>query len=169
MAERGPEGRGRGGHVRRRPQQRIGEQALVVGRQLALDFAPGGRRGDPVELVEEARDRVALGVEVDHLAGPGPQEEETELLRRQNLGDGVGRHALATGRRHLLAADVEELVGHVPRRLHLEDLAADRVGAIARTTGRSEVLAAALYRDTEQTPLGGPLEVPRQLGLTAER
>src|ERR1035437_3930980 len=81
----------------------------------------------------------------------------------------MGRCALALGGGHLLAADVEELVGDVARRLHLEDLAADGVGAVARPTGRSQVFAAALDRHTEQAPLCGPLQIPGQLGPAPER
>ena len=95
---------------------------------------------------------------------PRPQEEEAELLRRHDLGDRVGRGARGPSTSTSSAADVQELVRHVERRLALEDLAGDRVGPVARPAGRGEVLAAGLDRDPEEAPLGGPLEVPAQLG-----
>ena len=171
MAERRPEGGCLGGDVRVRVQQGVPEGRLVARRQLALDLAPGRRRRELVELVEEARDLVrALGVEVDGVVRAVTHEEEAELLRRDDLGDRVRGRATALGRRHLLAADVEELVGDVERRLALEHLARDRVRPVARAAGRGQVLAARLDRHAEQRPLGGPLEVPRQLrGATEGR
>src|SRR5437868_6484447 len=71
--------------------------------------------------------------------------------------------------RHLVAADVEELVGDVERRIALEHLAGDRIAPIARPAGGREVLAAGLDRDPEERPLRRPLHVPRQLGAAAER
>ena len=137
VAEGGPEG-GRGrGDVRVGPQQGVPEKPLVVGRQLALDLAPGSCCGDPVELVKEAGNRVPFGIEVDDLVWARSEKEEPQLFGRQDLGNRVCGHTLALGRRHLLAADVQELVGDVSRRLHFEALAADRIGALARATGRS--------------------------------
>ena len=72
-------------------------------------------------------------------------------------------------RAHLAAADVEELVRDVERRLALEDAAADRIGAVARPAGRGEVLAAALDRGADEAPARGPVDVPDQLGAAAER
>ena len=168
VAESGPECLRGNGRIGAR-EQRIGVYAVVVGGQFALDLDPRSGGGDPVEFVEEARDSVALGVEVDDLARPRTQEEEPQKFRRQDLSHRMGRCALALGGGHLLAADVEELVGDVARRLHLEDLAADGVGAVARPTGRSQIFAAALDRHSEKAPFCRPFQVPGQLGVAAKR
>ena len=170
MAERGPEGGGLGSDVRVGIQERVAERRLVAGRQVAPDLAARRRRRELVELVEQARDLVrGLGIEVDGVVGPVAQEQEAQLLGRHDLGDLVGGSAAALGGRHLLAADVEELVREVERRLALEHLARDRVRTVARATGRGQVLAVRLDRDPEERPLGGPLEVPRELGSPGER
>ena len=98
-----------------------------------------------------------------------PNEEEPELLRRDHLDDLVRRRPSSFRSRHLLAADVDELIWHVERRLALEHLAGDGVAPVARPARGREVLAAWLDRHTEQRPLRGPFEVPRQLGPAAER
>ena len=90
------EGRPEGGRLGRdvgvRVEQRVAEDRLEAGRQLALDLAAGGRGGEPVELVEQARDRVRpLGIELDRRVRPGPQEQEAELLGRDHLGRSGGR------------------------------------------------------------------------------
>ena len=72
-------------------------------------------------------------------------------------------------RRHLAPADVQELVGHVAGRLAVEDLAGDRVRPVARAARGCQVLAARLDRHAEERPLGGPLQVPWQLGGALER
>ena len=72
-------------------------------------------------------------------------------------------------RAHLAAADVEELVDEVQRRLAVEDLARDRVGAVAGAAARGEVLAVRLDGDAEQAPLRRPVDVERQLRPAAER
>ena len=145
--------------------QGVAEDGCEARRQFALDLAPGGGRGELVELVEQARDRVrALGVEFDGLVRPRAEEERPELVRREHVDDLVGGRAAALRRGHLAAADVQELVGDVDRRLAIEDLTGDGVGAIPRPAGRREVLAAGLDRDPEQAPLGRPLEVPGELG-----
>ena len=170
MAERGTERLRLRRDVRVAIQQRVGERARVAGRQVALDRLAGGRRGELVELVEQARHGVGpLRVEVDGVVRARAQEEEPELLGRDDLDDLVGGRAAPLGRRHLLAADVDELVRDVERRLALEHLAGDRVAPVARPAGRREVLAARLDRHAEQRPLGGPFEVPRQLRRAAER
>ena len=159
-----PEGRRLGRDVGVGVAEGVAEDRREAGRQVALDLAPGGRGGEPVELVEQARDRVgALGVELDGVVRPGPDEERPELLRREDLDDLVGGGAAALGGRHLPAADVQELVRHVDRRLALEHLAGDRVGAVPRAARGREVLAARLDRHPEQAPLGRPLEVPGEL------
>ena len=91
-ANAGPE-RGRlGRDIRGGIQQRVAERRLVAGRELALDLAAGGRGGELVELVEQARDLVGPGgIEVDRVIGLGAQEQEAELLRRHDLGDRRGR------------------------------------------------------------------------------
>ena len=148
----------------------VAEEPLGVRRQLAAVGSTGHGGGQLVELVEEARDRVrALGVELDGLVRAGPQEEEAERLRGQDLGHPVGRRAATLGGRHLAAADVEELVGEVEGRLAVEDLAGQGVRAVAAPAGGGEVLAAGLDRHPEEAPLGGPLQVPGQLGGAAER
>ena len=60
---------------------------LGVWRQLARTSLAGDRGGDPVELVEEARDGVALGIELDGLVRPVAQEQEAQQLGRQDLRD----------------------------------------------------------------------------------
>ena len=170
MGEGRPERARLGGDVRVRVEQRVAERRLVARRDLALDLAAGGRRGEPVELVEQARDGVGpVRVELDRLVRARAQEQEAELLGRDDLGDRVGGRAAALRGRHLLAADVEELVRDVERRLALEHLARDRVAPVARAAGRREVLAARLDGHAEERPLGRPLEVPGQLGRPAER
>ena len=52
--------------------QQGGEQPLGIGRQLAPDGAPGGRRRQPVELVDLARDRIGA-IRVGS-ARPGPAD-----------------------------------------------------------------------------------------------
>ena len=103
------------------------------------------------------------------MIGPRPQEQEAELFWRDDLDDLVGGGAAALGGRHLLAADVQELIGHVERWFTLEDLARDRVAPVARAAGRGQVLAVRFDGHAEERPLGGPLEIPRQLGGPAER
>ena len=142
-AKAGRNSAGLGRDVGVRVEERVAERRLVARRQLALDLAPRGRRRELVELVEQPRDRVgAVRIELDRLVRTRSQEEEAQLLGRDDLGDRVGRRADALGGRHLLAADVEELVRHVERRLTLEHLAGDRVAPVARATGRRQVLAA---------------------------
>ena len=68
-----------------------------------------------------------------------------------------------------MAADVEELVRHVEWRLALEHLAGDRVRPVARTAGSRQVLAARLDRHAQDPPLGGPFQVPAELGTPTER
>ena len=158
MAEGRPERLRLRRDVRVRIQQRVGERARVAGRQVALDRLAGGRGGELVELVEEARHGVGpLGVEVDRVVRARAQEEEPELLGRDDLDDLVGGRAAPLGRRHLLAADVDELVRDVQRRLPLEDLAGDRVAPVARPAGGREVLAARLDRDAEAATTGRPI------------
>ena len=97
--------------VRVRIEQRVAERRLVAGRQLAPDLATGRRGRELVELVEQARDLVgAVGIEVDGVVRPVAQEQEAELLGRHDLGDRVRGGAATLGGRHLLAADVQELV-----------------------------------------------------------
>ena len=155
-------------HVRLGVDQAGPEDALGVRRQLAAHLAARRGRGDPVELVEEPGDGVALRVELEGPARLVAQEEEADELRRQQVGHLVGRRAAALRRAHLAPADVEELVGHVGRRLAIEDLAADGVAAVAAATLRGEVLAAALDGDVEVAPLGRPVHVEGQLGAAAE-
>ncbi len=81
----------------------------------------------------------------------------------------MGGRARPLGRAHLLAADVQELVGHVERRLPVEDAPRNRVGAVAGSAGRGQVLAAALDGGADQAPARGPVNIPDQLGATAER
>ena len=170
VSERRAERRRLGRHIGVRVEEGVPEGRLVTGRDLALDLPTGGRRRIPVELVEETRDGVgAFGRELDRLVRPWPDEEEPELLGRDDLDDRVSGGAASLGRRHLLAADVEELVRDVERRLAFEHLPGDRVGAIARTAGRGEVLASGFDRDPEERPLGRPFEVPGQLRRAAER
>ena len=151
-------------------QQRVGEDRRIAGRQVALDLLAGRRPREPVELVELARDRIgALGHELDDALRAMADEQEADLLRRQDLGDRVRRGAQSLGRRHLPAADVEELVGHVARRLALEDLARDGIAPVAGAAARGEVLAARLDGHAEQRPLRRPLEVPGQLRGALQR
>ncbi len=106
-AERGRLGR----DVGRRVQQGVAERGLEPRRQLALDLAARGRGGEPVELVEQARDRVRpVRVELDRLVRARTQEQEAQLLGRDHLGDRMRGGAAALRRRHLAPADVEELV-----------------------------------------------------------
>ena len=138
VRERRPEGRRLRRDVRGRIQERVPERRGVPGRELALHLATGGRGGELVELVEEPRDLVGpVGIEVDGVVGLRAKEEEPELLGRDDLGDRVRRGAATLRGRHLLAADVEELVREVERRLALEHLAGDRVGAVPRARRRS--------------------------------
>ena len=101
--------------------------------------------------------------------GRGRRKRRRSGSGGQDLGHRVGGGAAALRGRHLAAADVEELVGEVERRLAVEDLAGDRVRAVARAAGRGEVLAAGLDRHAEEAPLGGPLEVPGELGVRRRR
>ena len=57
-AKAGRNSRRLGGHVRVRVEERVAERRLVARRDLALDLTAGGRGGELVELVEQARDRV---------------------------------------------------------------------------------------------------------------
>ena len=151
-------------------QQRVPERGLVAGRELALHLTTGRRGGELVELVEQARHRVGpVRVELDRLVGPWPQEQESELFRRDDLGDRVGSSPLSLGGRHLLAADVEELVRNVERWLALEHLAGDGVAPVARSAGGREVLAPRFDGHAEERPLRRPFEVPGQLRVPAER
>ena len=82
------------GDVRIRLDEAVGEDAVVVRRQLAADLAPGRRRREAVGLVEEARDRIGpFGVELDGGVRTRPEEEEPQLLGRDDLGDLRGRCA----------------------------------------------------------------------------
>src|SRR4029078_12260372 len=91
---------------------------------------------------EQTRYRVGpVRVELDRLVGPWPQEQEAELLRRDDRGDRVSSSSLSLRGRHLLAADVEELVRDVERWLALEDFAGDGIAAGARPASGREVLA----------------------------
>ena len=73
----------------------MAEGGLVAGRDLALDLAAGRRRGELVELVEQARDGVGpSGSNSMAWFGPWPQEQEAELLGRDDLRDGVRRGAV---------------------------------------------------------------------------
>ena len=69
------------------------EDPLGVGWQLAARRPAGDGIGDPVELVEKPRDRVARRVEVDGVVGPVAQEEEAQQVGRQELGHLVRRSA----------------------------------------------------------------------------
>ena len=102
------------------------------------------------------------------LSGRGPDEQEPRLLRRHDAADRVRGGPRPLRGRHLLAGDIQELVGEVERRLQLEHLAGDGVGAVPRPAGRREVLAVGLDRDAEQAPLRRPLEVPGELRRPAE-
>ena len=135
MPERRPERGGLDRDVRVRVEQGVAEGRLEAGRSSPLIGCPR-RRGELVELVEQARDLVgAVGIEVDGVIGPMAQEQEAELLGRHDLGDRVGGRAATLRGRHLLAADVEELVRDVQRRFALEHLAGDRL-AIGRVSRR---------------------------------
>ena len=120
------------------------EDALGVGRQLAAHGPAGRGRGDAVELVEEPRDGIALGVELQGAARLVAQEEEADELGGSRSAISWAAAPLPLRGAHLASADVEELVGHVGRRLALEDLPADGVAAVAAAALRGEVLAAAL-------------------------
>jgi hypothetical protein len=158
MAERRPEPRRLGGDVGVRVEQRVAERVLEAGRDLTPDLPARGRRRESVELVVQPRHRVGPDrVEIDRVVRLGAEEEEAELLGLDHVDDLVGGRAEALRGRHLLAADVDELVGDVQRRLALEDLAGDRVGAVARPARGREVLATGLDRHPEQRPLGRPL------------
>ena len=170
MAEGRAEGRGFAGDVGVGIHQRVAEDRGVAGGQLATDLAARRCRGQPVELVEEPRDLVGpLGVELDRMVRPRPEEEQPHLLRRDDVDDGVGRGPGPLRRGHLLPADVQELVRDVEWWLALEHLAGDRVAPVARPAGGREVLAAGFDRHAEQRPLRRPFEVPRQLRPAAER
>ena len=155
-ANAGRNARGLGRDVRVRVEQRVAERRLVARRQLALDLAAGGRGREPVELVEQARDRVgAVGIELDRVVRARAQEQEAELLRRDDLGDRVRGRAAALRGRHLLAADVEELVRDVERRLALEHLAGDRV-ATGRASRRPSRGPCRTARSSRRTATTGP-------------
>ena len=95
-AKAGRNAAGFGGDVRVRVEEGVAERRFVSGRQLALDLAAGRSRGELVELVEEPRDLVgAVGIEVDGVVRPMAQEQEAELLGRNDLGDRVRRGAHA--------------------------------------------------------------------------
>ena len=87
----------------------------------------------------------------------------------RSVRDLVRRGAGAPGGAHLAAADVEELVGHVERRLALEHLAADGIAAVARPAGRREVLAAALDGHARAGSTWRPSRRCTELGAAAER
>ena len=162
-------GSGCRGDIGLRVDQRGGEQPIRVGRQLALHVAPGHRGGDSVGLVEDARDGIGpVRIEVDGLVVARPQEEEAQLLRRQHLGDVVRGGAPPLGGGHLAAADVQELVDHVQRRLALEHLPGDRLRAVARAALGAEILPVRLDGHAEQAPLRRPVDVEGQLGAAAE-
>ncbi len=169
VREGGPELAGDRGEIRSRVEQRVAEDRLVPGGELALHLAAGRGGTETVELVEQARDGVrSLGVELDGRLGALAHEQEPRLLRRHDLREPVGGGAPSLRGGHLPAADVEELVREVERRLAVEHLAADGVGAVPGAARGGQVLAVRLDRHPEQAPLRGPLEVPRQLGRPAE-
>ena len=93
MAEGGPEAGGLGGQVGSGVDQAGPEDAVGFGRQLAAHRPAGDGGGDPVELVEEAGDGVALGIELDGAARLVAQEQEAQQLGRQQLRDLVRRRA----------------------------------------------------------------------------
>jgi len=169
VAERRPERRRLGGDVSVGIQERVAERRHEPRRQLAANLAARDGRGEPVVLVEQARDGIGtVRIEVDRLVRPWPQEQESQLRRRNHLDDLVGRRSAAFGCRHLASVDVQELVRYVARRFSLEDFPGNGIGPIARPAGGREVLAARLDRDGEQAPLCGPLQVQGQLGPPAE-
>ena len=79
------------------------------------------------------------------------------------------RSAEPLGGRHLLTANVEELVHHVDWRLTVKDFARDRLAAIARSALCPKIFAAPFNGDPHQRPLRRPLHVERHLRLAAER
>src|ERR671936_424606 len=112
MGERLPEGGGLDNRIGCGIDERVAEDALMAGWEVALDLAPGGGVGNPVEFVEETGDGVgAVGVEFDRLVRARPDEQEAQLLGWNDLRDRMGRRAATLRRRHLPAADVQELVG----------------------------------------------------------
>ena len=146
--------------------QAHGEEALVVGRQLAAERAAGDGGGEAIELIEEARDGIgALWVELDGLVRSRSEEEEPQLLGRQYLRHLMRRSAAAARRAHLLTADVQELVVDAQRWFALEDLSRDGVGAVSRATGGREVLPTRLDRHAQRRGLlaqPSPLERAHQ-------
>ena len=156
MAERRAVPRRLGHRVRVRVELAHREDPVRVGRQLAAHLAPGGRVGDPVVLVEEARDRVARGVEVERVVRAVAQEDEAHQLGREHLGHPVGARPAALARAHLPPADVQELVRDVEGRLAVEDLARDRVGAVAGAALRREVLPGGFDRHARGSSTARP-------------
>ena len=128
--ERRPECRRFAGHVRIGIEKRVAEDRVGAERAARRERRdprsppPAGRtrrtgagsRPSPPGRTRSPGSAGAAGT------GSGPARR----ARRRRL---VGRGADALRRRHLPAADVQELVGHVERRLAFEDLAGDRVGS----------------------------------------
>src|SRR5437899_2741538 len=92
-----------------------------------------------------------------------PQHQEARDLRRVDRHDLLRLSADVLGGRHLLAAEVKELVLQAGRWLPSPDPAVDLVRALPRAPGGEEVLPTLLVGDAEVVPLRAPLLVPEEL------
>jgi hypothetical protein len=168
MTEGGSEAARFGVHVSFGVHEAGLEDTLGIGGQLAPVGQASRGRSEAVELIEQARDGVTVGIELERLLGLVPEEQEANELRRQQLGHLVGCSAATVRRTHLAAAHVEELIGHVQWWLAIEDLATDGIAAITAAALGGKVLAATLDADVEMAPLGCPIDVERQLRAATE-
>src|SRR3954463_646060 len=117
MRERRSEARRLGLYVSVGVDKGQGKYPLGVGRQLAALRLPGDCVGNAIELVEQARNGVARGIELDRLVRSVAEKQEARQSRWQDLRDLVRGGAFAARGAHLAAGDVQELVRDVEWRL----------------------------------------------------
>jgi hypothetical protein len=153
MAERGPEGRRRSAATSAAgPAASSGRRSREPAGSSPLTSPAGGRVGEAgrTRRTGAGSRRCRSGSNSMAWFGRGRRNRKRSCSGRDHLDDLVGRHAAALGGGHLAAADVQELVRDVERRLALEDLAGDRVGPVARAAGGRQVLAARLDGHPEE-------------------
>ena len=171
MREGRPERVGGRRDVRGRVEERVAEDGLVARRQLALDLAAGGGGGEPVELVEQARDRRPCPPGRTRSPTPGGGGRTGTAAARAGSTSPMVCAAAPTPFEVdiFLPPMLRNSYGKLSGGSRSNTSRAIAFGAVARPAGRREVLAVGLDRDAEQAPLGRPLEVPGQLRGPAER